>query len=188
MMNGLLHALRNADATGPALIVCMIVLWYGIAWRVLVLSAWRPNRLIGAPLGWQARLPFGRALVAIRDEARRTARPTAARLDAAVGPYRLLFSGHNKLVQSTAMIAPLLGLLGTVMGMIDTFATMSVADQAARGNGVAAGIAEALTATELGLVVAVPGLLIGSLLERRQHQLTSLLELEVERVVGGATC
>ena len=69
-------------------------------------------------------------------------------------------------------VAPLLGLLGTVSGMIDTFRIITL-----YGTGdprlMAGGISEALITTELGLAVAIPVLLLHSWLSRR-----------VEHVVG----
>ncbi|TVR14012.1 MAG: MotA/TolQ/ExbB proton channel family protein [Planctomycetota bacterium] len=52
--------------------------------------------------------------------------------------------------------APLLGLLGTVSGLIDSFAALAItADARSAG----AGIGRALTTTQMGLLIAVPGLL-----------------------------
>ena len=53
-------------------------------------------------------------------------------------------------------VAPLLGLLGTVMGMIETFDAVSAAG-GGTGSRVASGISQALITTQFGLVVAVPG-------------------------------
>lgn len=75
----------------------------------------------------------------------------------------------NKLlpvVATTAAVAPLLGLLGTVTGMINTFNLISVF-----GTGdarvLSSGISEALVTTEFGLIVAIPALLIHALLSRQ---------------------
>jgi biopolymer transport protein ExbB len=82
-------------------------------------------------------------------------------------------------------IAPLLGLLGTVSGMITTFGVIA---ELGTGNArpLAGGISEALVATEAGLLVAIPGLLVSASLGRRaakiSHQLdqaTLLLEHHV---------
>jgi biopolymer transport protein ExbB/TolQ len=75
------------------------------------------------------------------------------------------------LVTSIAVTAPLLGLLGTVSGMIDTFDALGSDMMSAQTGGIAAGIAEALLATEMGLCVAIPGMLLGRLLDRREAQL-----------------
>lgn len=53
-------------------------------------------------------------------------------------------------------VAPLIGLLGTVMGMTDTFDAVSVVS-GDTGSRVAAGISRALITTQFGLVVALPG-------------------------------
>lgn len=78
-----------------------------------------------------------------------------------------------------AAIAPLLGLLGTVSGMINTFHVITV-----HGTGdprlMAGGISEALVTTELGLAVAIPILVCSSLLGRRaQHVVTDMEEKAV---------
>jgi len=75
-----------------------------------------------------------------------------------------------------AAIAPLLGLLGTVTGMITTFDVIS---QFGTGNAraLASGISEALVTTQSGLVVAVPGLILGGLLFRRAEKLKARMEL-----------
>lgn len=66
--------------------------------------------------------------------------------------------------------APLLGLLGTVSGMITTFDVISVFGTG-NARAMAAGISEALITTQAGLVVAVPGLLLGAILQRRAESI-----------------
>jgi len=66
----------------------------------------------------------------------------------------------------TAAVAPLLGLLGTVSGMIETFRMMTLF-----GSGdaevVSGGISQALVTTELGLMVAIPALILNAILSRK---------------------
>ena len=75
----------------------------------------------------------------------------------------------------TAAIAPLLGLLGTVSGMISTFSALSVV-----GTGdpklLSGGISEALVTTLFGLVVAIPALILHSLLSRRSQGIIQTTE------------
>ncbi|WP_435275752.1 MotA/TolQ/ExbB proton channel family protein [Psychrobium sp. nBUS_13] len=66
----------------------------------------------------------------------------------------------------TAAVSPLLGLLGTVSGMIETFKLMTLFG-AGDASAVSGGISEALVTTELGLVVAIPALLMHALLSRK---------------------
>ncbi|WP_157209812.1 MotA/TolQ/ExbB proton channel family protein [Marinimicrobium agarilyticum] len=75
----------------------------------------------------------------------------------------------------TAAIAPLLGLLGTVSGMIKTFKMLTIfgsGDPAA----VSGGISEALVTTELGLIVAIPALVVSALLSRKTKSYMHHLE------------
>ena len=74
-----------------------------------------------------------------------------------------------------AGVAPLLGLLGTVSGMITTF---SVIAEFGTGNAkaLAGGISEALLTTQTGLVVAVPGLFLATFLLRRANGLVERMQ------------
>jgi biopolymer transport protein ExbB len=69
----------------------------------------------------------------------------------------------------TAAAAPLLGLLGTVTGMIKTFNLITVFGTG-DAKSLSSGISEALVTTELGLIVAIPALIIHGLLSRMSRQ------------------
>jgi biopolymer transport protein ExbB len=71
--------------------------------------------------------------------------------------------------------APLLGLLGTVLGMIQTFQVISLFGTG-NANAMASGISVALITTEAGLLVAVPGIFLSGLLMQRSSRLTLQLE------------
>jgi biopolymer transport protein ExbB len=75
----------------------------------------------------------------------------------------------------TASVSPLLGLLGTVSGMITTFRLMTLFG-AGDPSAVSSGISEALVTTELGLVVAIPALLAHALLSRKVKAYFAQLE------------
>lgn len=75
----------------------------------------------------------------------------------------------------TASVAPLLGLLGTVSGMIETFKMMTLFG-AGDPQVVSGGISQALVTTELGLVVAIPALILNAVLSRRAKHYYSQLE------------
>lgn len=84
--------------------------------------------------------------------------------------YRERLQSYLGAIAITAAVAPLLGLLGTVSGMIETFNMMNLfgaGDPAV----VSGGISKALITTELGLVVAIPALILHALLSRfiRHH-------------------
>ena len=88
---------------------------------------------------------------------------------------RPALSRHLAAIAVLASVAPLLGLLGTVIGMVDTFDVLSVFGT---GNvkGLASGISVALITTQSGLLVAIPGLLLSGYLYRRADRLELRLE------------
>lgn len=73
---------------------------------------------------------------------------------------------YLNIIAVTASVAPLLGLLGTVTGIIKTFNLMRVFG-AGDPKPLISGISEALITTELGLVLAIPALVIHALLARK---------------------
>ncbi len=90
---------------------------------------------------------------------------------------------YGRGVRAIVMAAPLLGLLGTVDGMMETFGSLARTTDIDRGGGVAAGISTALVTTQLGLFVAIPGLLVGRLLDRREAALRIELT-QLHKVLG----
>ena len=84
-------------------------------------------------------------------------------------------ASHLELLSVIASVSPLLGLLGTVAGMIDAFGAVA---QAGIGNPglLAGGIGQALLTTAAGFVVAIPTMVIHRLLVGRVESLTSELE------------
>ena len=82
-----------------------------------------------------------------------------------------------------AAIAPMLGLLGTVSGMIETFQSITLF-----GTGdpklMSGGISQALVTTELGLAVAIPILLIHSMLSGKSNGLVQVLDEESAALVA----
>lgn len=112
-----------------------------------------------------------------------------SRLDEALMPLRNEAGSWAAVVKGTAIVAPLAGLLGTVTGMISTFDALgSGMMYTAGGGGIGAGVSEALVSTQTGLVVAVPGILLGALLARKQRQLEDELDQLVDKLCadGGA--
>lgn len=64
-------------------------------------------------------------------------------------------------------IAPMLGLLGTVLGMIDAFSTVAASQGTAQAGQLAKGIYEALVTTVEGLIVAIPSLAVFAIFRNR---------------------
>ena len=74
------------------------------------------------------------------------------------------------LIAVLAAVAPLLGLLGTVTGMMNTFNVIAVFGTG-NARGMASGISEALITTQCGLLVAIPGLFMSAFLSRRADRI-----------------
>ncbi len=85
-----------------------------------------------------------------------------------------LYSGLGFL-SVTAAVAPLLGLLGTVTGIIKTFSDLSIYG-AGNPELMSGGISEALITTEYGLVVAIPAFIVNAVLSRRAKAILSDME------------
>jgi biopolymer transport protein ExbB len=84
----------------------------------------------------------------------------------------------------SAAAAPLLGLLGTVTGMINTFNMITVFG-AGDPKTLAGGISEALITTEFGLVVAIPSLLLHAILSRRVKGVLASMEQAAVSFING---
>lgn len=82
-----------------------------------------------------------------------------------------------------AAVAPLMGLLGTVVGMINTFQAITL-----YGTGdpqtMAGGISQALITTVLGLVVAVPAVLLNAVVSARSRAVINLLQRQMALLLG----
>ena len=65
---------------------------------------------------------------------------------------------HLRVLNGTATIAPLLGLLGTVVGMIDSFNAIAMSKAMGKSDELASGIGLALLTTAVGLFIAIPAL------------------------------
>ncbi len=65
---------------------------------------------------------------------------------------------------------PLLGLLGTIAGLLSTFRTMAISGGLDQQMLIGSGIADALITTQLGLIMVIPGLLLLSLIRYRHRE------------------
>lgn len=78
-------------------------------------------------------------------------------------------------------VATLIGLLGTIVGLIDSFASVSGVDPAMKAALLAKGIAEAMNCTAFGLITAIPALLgYAALNGKIQHMLDDIQQVSVQ--------
>ena len=86
-----------------------------------------------------------------------------------------LLDRRTAFVGTLVAAAPLMGLLGTVLGMLQTFFGISTGGGAETAGVVASGISAALVTTQTGLTIALPGLFIVMLCRRQRHALDARL-------------
>ena len=164
---------------GP-LVIATFVLWCVLGWRIV--SVRRGSRRTLRAL-WRDRASvLGRAGVV--PEAIAIASWAIAQrgvdvrgiMDEHLAPIEDRLERGASLVRSIVMVAPLTGLLGTVGGMIETFDSLADMALFTQSGGIAGGISQALITTQMGLAIAIPGLIIGRILERRGHKLSEEIE------------
>ena len=88
------------------------------------------------------------------------------------------------LIAIASATAPLLGLLGTVTGMIHTFSLINIFGTG-DAKSLSSGIAEALVTTEFGLIVAIPALILHALLSRKVSGIRTATEMASIAYVNG---
>ncbi len=88
-------------------------------------------------------------------------------------------------IGTIASVTPLLGLLGTVTGMIRVFRTISLTGPG-QGQELSAGIAEALLTTAFGLAVAIPSLIVHNILASKAEQLVLDIEGACHQILRSA--
>ena len=94
---------------------------------------------------------------------------------------------HLSILDVISMIAPLLGLLGTVMGIISSFNILGTAMGSASATQISTGIAAALISTAMGLIIAIPSAIFYSyftnLVSAKAHEM-NLSMVDIMDVVG----
>lgn len=90
-----------------------------------------------------------------------------------------------RLLEAVVQMAPMLGLLGTVIGMIDAFGNLALSQEAADPRLLASGIWTALTTTAAGLAIALVAYFIASWLEGRIEDERQTIELVISSAIHG---
>ncbi|MCK6508742.1 MotA/TolQ/ExbB proton channel family protein [Myxococcota bacterium] len=159
------------------------LLWYALGYRFLTLrrGTWRSlESLIKQALQQPTRPTHGVIDTAVWKsvQIKRTFSQTSLRqkLDEEMEPFLREIERFGLLIQVIVVVAPLAGLLGTVTGMIETFDALGEMSLHSQSGGIAGGISQALLTTQMGLSVAIPGLIIGQLLRQKQISLSNEIE------------
>jgi biopolymer transport protein ExbB len=118
--------------------------------------------------------PLGRVLAVYHENLDIDAETLQLKLDEAILKEQPALQARISFIKIISMVAPLLGLLGTVIGMIVTFQAITLF-----GTGdpktMAGGISQALVTTVLGLVVAIPTVLLHSIVQSRSSGVMHIL-------------
>lgn len=170
------------------LFVLNLMLWYGLGYRYLVLkrgTKGNVRRLIdkhekrGQEQAVRGILDQAVAdAISARDESKGIRQNCRDYIRDALFPYYRDIGKYAILVKTIIVLAPLIGLLGTVDGMIETFDALQSSSMFSQGDSISGGISKALFTTELGLVVAVPGLILGRILDKQEER----FELDFEQM------
>lgn len=124
--------------------------------------------------------PLGRVLQVYHDNRQIDSETLQLKLDEAILKEQPAINARIAFIRIISMVAPLLGLLGTVIGMIVTFQAITLF-----GTGdpktMAGGISQALITTVLGLTVAIPTVLLHSIVHARA---TDILHILTEQSAG----
>lgn len=153
---------------GLSIITLGLILWK--LWRLSLMGAWRRDASEAAVAQWQTgqndsalaslrtRTGLRARVVKAAMQASQTLPPEDARDETTrVARGALMDAGSGlRALDLIATIAPLVGLLGTVLGMIDAFQALQDSGARADPSALAGGIWEALLTTAAGMAVAIP--------------------------------
>jgi len=127
--------------------------------------------------------PLGRILLSFNKHQSKDIATLESKMDTAILKEIPDIQAGLPMIKLVAAVAPLLGLLGTVTGMIETFQTITLF-----GTGdpklMAGGISQALMTTVLGLVVAIPVLFIFSILSSHSKRLIEILTQQSSALIA----
>jgi biopolymer transport protein ExbB len=176
----------------PPLVLATLVLWFAIGYRFAALKrgSERDVRNLIRRYDDKGKIPKGdgvlvRALRKGLDLRERRLDDLRPYLDDAFFEEQKDIRRYGRLIMTIVMAAPLLGLLGTVIGMIETFDSLGDMSLFSQSGGIAGGISQALITTQMGLAVAIPGLIVNGVLVRRQKNIEIELAQLKDILVAG---
>jgi biopolymer transport protein ExbB len=135
--------------------------------------------------------PMARIAMAAFDHLRNTtaSEPTLLRADVEAEGIRQAeaIQGETQLLLDLSVIAPMLGLLGTVMGMLKAFGSVATDVASAKPVVLAAGVSQAIVTTIFGLLVAIPAMVAYAYFRRRASRQIAALEAAATALVTAVT-
>lgn len=180
-MDRVIELILSGGFVMPPLVIAAGILWYALGVRLSLLNK-SPHQLWDSisedNLDGELKEFFNYSKKLISSSLKHD--HMRSKLDEKLVNLKVKLSIHGALITTIVMIAPLLGLLGTVAGMIETFDSLGDNSLFAQGGGIAGGIGQALLTTQMGLIVAIPGHLLGKFLKRKETEIMLQAEHLVE--------
>ena len=127
--------------------------------------------------------PLGRVIKVYHDNREVDTETLSLKLGEAILSEMPALTRSIGIIQVISVVAPLMGLLGTVIGMIETFQSITLFG-AGDPKTMASGISTALMTTVLGLCVAIPTTLLHAIVHQRSRSIVHVLEEQAEGVVA----
>lgn len=141
-----------------------------VARKILQTYRQQPNEAF-AQLKQHLQLPIARIFLEALELEGASPNQFRLALESATQAELPLLKRFSTVFQTITAVAPLLGLLGTILGLIRSFSAIQIGDAGVNAEAVTGGISEALVSTAVGMVVAIFTLLFANLflgLYRRQ--------------------
>jgi biopolymer transport protein ExbB len=174
----LMERIDQGQVVGYTIIVLGIIGLLVAIWRLIALST------VGAQVSSQTKNldkpgnnPLGRVIKVAHDNPDVDVEALELKLGEAILKETPKFTTMLPFLKIISVVAPLLGLLGTVTGMIITFQAITLYG-AGDPKLMAGGISTALVTTVLGLCVAIPMVFLHTLVQSRARRLTHILQEE----------
>lgn len=154
-------------------------------WRFIVLSGVgrRVEKQLQSPQQPSDDNPLGRVLLMYQEHIALPVEAMELKLHEAILREIPRLEKWVNVIKLSAMVAPLLGLLGTVTGMILTFQALTIFG-AGDPKAMAGGISSALVTTALGLCVAIPAIFLHALVSSRSKNIVQVLEEQAAGVIA----
>ena len=179
--------MERVDQGGAVGYVIVVVGFIGVLlgfWRILVLT------IVSGKVKAQLKSrtantnnPLGRVLKVAEENAKVDTETLELKLEEAVLKERPSIESGLAILKIIAAVAPLLGLLGTVTGMIETFQAITIFGAGDPKN-MAGGISAALVTTVQGLVVAIPVVLMHTLVNGRAKAVIQVLDEQTTGIIA----
>ena len=162
----------------------------GIAGLILTLIRWAVLFGIGSKVNAQMKSdaanennPLGRVMAVYENNKGVDVETLELKLDEAILKDAPKIEAGLPIIKVISVVAPLMGLLGTVTGMINTFQAITLYG-AGDPQIMAGGISQALVTTVLGLLVAIPLTLLYTLVSSRAKRIIHVLEEQAAGIVA----